>query len=208
MLSVSGIRSAALALIDRDGLESLSMRRLAQELDVQAASLYSHYRTKEDLLADIANEIMAEVDVSGFESGDWRRGLTVWARSYRAALAAHPHLVPVVAAGPGRREAALRRADAVHGGLVAAGWPPRHATMIGASTKYLVVGAAINSFARGFDADVQVYRDRYPNLSQAHRLAEHAAEIDADSFELALSAFLDGLGQTFAGLARDAGTGA
>ncbi|MFD0774465.1 TetR/AcrR family transcriptional regulator, partial [Streptomonospora algeriensis] len=108
MLSVSGIRTAALALVDRHGLEGLSMRRLAQELDVQAASLYSHYRTKEDLLADIANEIMAEVDVSGFDSGDWRRGLTVWARSYRAALAAHPNLVPVVAAGPGRREAALR----------------------------------------------------------------------------------------------------
>ncbi|MDT0303574.1 TetR/AcrR family transcriptional regulator [Streptomonospora wellingtoniae] len=200
MLSVTGIRSAALALVDRDGLESLSMRRLAQELDVQAASLYSHYRTKEDLLADIANEIMAEVDVSGFAYGDWRHGLTVWARSFRAALAAHPNLVPVVAAGPGRREAALRRADAVHGGLVAAGWPPRHATMIGASTKYLVVGAAINSFARGFDADVQVYRDRYPNLSQAHRLAEHAAEIDDASFELALSAFLDGLGHTLAAL--------
>nr|WP_156003835.1 TetR/AcrR family transcriptional regulator C-terminal domain-containing protein [Streptomonospora sp. PA3] len=205
MLSVRGIRTAALRLIDRDGLENLSMRRLAQELDVQAASLYSHYRTKEDLLADIANEIMAEVDVSGFESGDWRHGLTVWARSYRAALAAHPNLVPVIAAGPGRREAALRRADAVHGGLVAAGWPARHATMIGASTKYLVVGAAINSFARGFDADVQVYRDRYPNLSQAHRLSEHAAEIDNDSFELALSAFLDGLDRTFAALGHEPG---
>ncbi|MBB6000796.1 TetR/AcrR family transcriptional regulator [Streptomonospora salina] len=205
MLSVSGIRTAALALVDRDGLEGLSMRRLAQELDVQAASLYSHYRTKEDLLADIANEIMAEVDVSGFASGDWRSGLTVWARSYRAALAAHPNLVPVVAAGPGRREAALRRADAVHGGLVAAGWPARHATMIGASTKYLVVGAAMNSFARGFDDDVQVYRDRYPNLSQAHRLSEHAAEIDDDSFELALSAFLDGLDRTFAALGSDLG---
>jgi AcrR family transcriptional regulator len=197
LLSVPAIRAAALALIDRDGLEGLSMRKLAQELDVQAASLYSHYRTKEDLLTDIANETMADVDVSGFATGDWRHGITTWARSYRAALAAHPNLVPVIAAGPGRREAALRRADAVHGGLVAAGWPPRHATMIGASTKYLVVGAAIHSFARGFDADVQVYRDRYPNLSQAHRLAEHAAEIDGDSFELALAAFLDGLDHVF-----------
>ncbi|MBV2364693.1 TetR/AcrR family transcriptional regulator [Streptomonospora nanhaiensis] len=205
ILSVSGIRAAALAVIDREGLAALSMRRLAQELDVQAASLYSHYRTKEDLLADIANEIMAEVDVSGFATGDWRHGLTVWARSYRAALAAHPNLVPVIAHGPGRREAALRRADAVHGGLVSAGWPARHATMIGASTKYLVVGAAINSFARGFDADVQVYRDRYPNLSQAHRLAEHAAEIDRDSFELALSAFLDGLSRIYEGLGADTG---
>src|SRR5699024_12425375 len=95
-------------------------------------------------------------------------------------------------AGTVRRKVALLLADNVHGGLVRAGWPPRHATMIGASTKYLIVGAATQSFARGFDDDVRVYRDRYPNLSQAHRLPEHASEIDEASFELALSAFRDG----------------
>ncbi|TQN32157.1 TetR family transcriptional regulator [Haloactinospora alba] len=200
ILNAQRIRATALALVDRVGLEGFSMRKLAHELDVQAASLYSHYRTKEDLLADIADEIMSGVDVSGFDTGDWRHGLTVWARSYRSALAAHPNLVPFIAAGPGRRTEALRRADAVHGGLIAAGWPARHATMIGASTKYLVVGAATNSFARGFDDDVRVYRDRYPNLSQAHRLSEHAAAIDHESFELALSAFLDGLTQLYASL--------
>ncbi|GAB3212386.1 TetR/AcrR family transcriptional regulator [Marinactinospora thermotolerans] len=197
ILSPERIRRAALDLVDRDGLEGLSMRRLAGELGVQAASLYGHYRTKDDLLHDIANEIMEKVDVSGFEGGDWRHGLTVWARSYRAALAAHPHMVPFIAMGPGRREASLRRADAVHGGLTGAGWPPRMATLIGAATKYLVVGAAINSFARGFDDDVRVYLDRYPNLSQAHRLSEHAAHIDGDGFDLALSAFLDGLADRF-----------
>jgi AcrR family transcriptional regulator len=200
ILTRSGIRAAALGIVDRDGLGGLSMRRLAEVLDVRAASLYSHYRTKEALLADVADEITSGADVSGF-SGGWRAGLALWARTYHAALAAHPHLVPVVAAGPGRREEALQRADAVHGGLVAAGWPARQATLIGASTKYLVVGAAINSFARGFDADVRIYRDRYPNLSQAHRLSEHAGEIDRDGFELALSAFLDGLDLLYARVA-------
>ncbi|MDT0328628.1 TetR/AcrR family transcriptional regulator [Nocardiopsis lambiniae] len=193
ILSRPAIRRAALSLIDRDGLDGLSMRKLAQELDVRAASLYSHYRTKEELLIEVADEVTEGIDVSGFGGGDWRGGLTAWARSYRDAITAHPNLLPVIAAGPGRREEALRRADAIHGGLVGAGWPPRYATMIGASTKYLILGSATSSFARGFDDDVRVYRDRYPNLSQAHRLAEHAAEIDEDSFELALSAFLDGL---------------
>ncbi|MFV2195036.1 TetR/AcrR family transcriptional regulator [Nocardiopsis sp. LOL_012] len=197
ILSKPAIRAAALALIDREGLEWLSMRKLAQELDVQAASLYSHYRTKEELLGEVADEVTSRIDVSGFDSGDWREGIGSWARSYRAALAEHPNLVPVVAAGPGRRDEALRRADAVHGALVRAGWPPRYATMIGASAKYLVVGAATQSFARGFADDVWVYRDRYPNLSQAHRLSEHAAEIDQASFDLALEAFLDGLARVF-----------
>jgi len=206
ILSKPAIRAAALAVIDRDGLEKLSMRKLAQELDVRAASLYSHYGNKDELLAEISDEVTADIDVSGFDQ-DWREGLARWARSYRDALTRHPNLVPVAAAGPGRREEALRRADAVHGGLVGAGWPPKQATMIGASAKYLIVGAATQSFARGFDDDVRVYRDRYPNLTQAHRLPEHASEIDDASFELALTAFLDGLEGLFAQVTRGESVG-
>ncbi|MFI5958586.1 TetR/AcrR family transcriptional regulator [Cryptosporangium sp. NPDC051539] len=191
LLNRERIRSTALAMIDRDGLDGLSMRRLAAELGVRAASLYGYLATKEELLTDLADQVMTTVDTGGFAAG-WRNGLTVWARSYREALAAHPNLVPFLAHSPGRRPQALRHADAVHGGLTSAGWPPRYATMIGASTKYLVVGAAMTSFSGGFADDVEVYVGRYPNLSQAHLLAGHE-EIDRDSFELALTAFLDGL---------------
>ncbi|TCO46755.1 TetR/AcrR family transcriptional regulator [Actinocrispum wychmicini] len=193
LLSRDRIRVAALAIIDRDGLPGLSMRRLAADLGVQAPSLYSHFPTKDALLDEVCDAIMSAVDVSDFAGTDWRKGIRTWARSYRAALAAHPNVVPFLAGGPARRDSALRVADAVHGGLVRAGWPPKLATMIGASTKYLVLGAAIGSFSRGFEDDVQVYLDRYPNLNQAHRLAEHADEIDQGSFELALDAFLHGL---------------
>lgn len=193
LLSRAGICAAALKIVDAEGLPALSMRKLAADLGVQVASLYSHVRTKDDLLQEIANEIMEQVDVTGFGTGDWRTGVARWARSYRAALRAHPNMVPLLAAGPARRETALQRADAVHGGLVGAGWPPRHATLIGASTKYLVLGAAMTSFGKGFDDDLQVYVDRYPHLDQAHRLRENADQIDHDAFELALTAFLDGL---------------
>lgn len=193
LLSRERIREAALELIDAEGLPALSMRKLAAQLGVQAASLYTHYATKDELLEAIASSIMAQVDASVFETSDWRAGLLSWARSYRAALAAHPNFVPAIAAGPGRRDEALRAADAVHGGLVRAGWPPRYATMIGASTKYLVLGAAMASFAHGFADDARVYLDHYPNLAQAHLLQRHADEIDAGSFELALTAFVDGL---------------
>ena len=193
VLNRERIHQGALRIVDAEGLDGLSMRRLAAELGVRAPSLYGHVASKEDLLHAVANEVMDAVDVSAFESGDWQRGLRVWARSYRAALATHPNLVPFLAYGPARREASLRAADAVHGGLVGAGWPPRYATMIGASTKYLVVGAAMGSFSRGFEDDVQIYVDRYPNLVDAPSLREHADEIDAASFELALDAFLAGL---------------
>ncbi|WP_067699237.1 TetR/AcrR family transcriptional regulator [Nocardia jejuensis] len=193
LLSRERIADAALALIDRDGLTELSMRKLAAELGVQAASLYGHYPTKDEVLDDIARGVMARVDTSAFESGDWLAGLTGWARSYRAALVRHPNFVPYLASGPGTREENLRAADAVHGGLVSAGWPPREATMIGAATRYLVMGSTMGSFSRGFEDDAQVYRDRYPHLDQAHLLRAKADEIDTESFELALTAFTDGL---------------
>ncbi len=187
------IRDTALAMIDEQGLAALSMRRLARELGVQAASLYSHYPTKDHVLDAVANLLTKHVDTSGFDDGDWRRGLTTWARSYLAALAAHPNAVPVVASGAGRRDEFLTMANAVHGGLVGAGWPPRDATTIAGAVKYLVIGAASTPFASGFADDVQVYLDRYPNLTQAHRLREHAERIDQDSFELGLSSLVRGL---------------
>jgi AcrR family transcriptional regulator len=193
VLNRERIHAGALRIVDADGLDGLSMRRLAAELGVRAPSLYGHVASKDDLLHAVANDVMARVDVSAFTEGDWLLGLRVWVRSYRAALATHPNLVPFLAYGPARREASLKAADAVHGGLVGAGWPPRYATMIGASAKYLVVGAAMGSFSRGFEDDVQIYHDRYPNLVDAPSLREHADEIDAASFELALDAFLDGL---------------
>jgi AcrR family transcriptional regulator len=193
LLSRGLIRDTALAIIDEHGLPALSMRRLAEALGVQAASLYSHYPTKDDVLDAVTNLVVGDVDTSGFADGDWRTGLTTWARSYRSALAAHPHVVPLVASGAGRREAFLAMADAVHGGLVGAGWPPRSATTIAGAVKYLVIGAASTPFASGFADDVQVYLDRYPNLTQAHRLAADAERIDHDSFELGLAALVEGL---------------
>ncbi|GAA4884351.1 TetR/AcrR family transcriptional regulator [Saccharopolyspora cebuensis] len=192
LLSPDRIRLAGLEIIDELGLEALSMRRLADRLGVKAASLYNHVPGKDELLHEIADGVMRAVDVSGFEQ-DWATGLRTWARSFRAALIAHPHLVPFLASGPARRETALRRADAVHGGLTSAGWPQRYATMIGASTKYLVVGSAMGSFSAGFPDEAEVYDERFPHLDRAHLLREHAAEIDADSFELALAALVDSL---------------
>lgn len=204
LLSGGRMLRAGLEIIDAEGLEALSMRRLAQHLGVRAASLYNHVATKDELLQAIAEEVMSSVDVSGFEL-DWATGLRTWARSYRAALAAHPNLVPFLASGPARRETALQRADAVHGGLTRAGWPQRYATMIGASTKYLVVGAALGSFSAGFVDDAEVYSDRFPHLDQAHLLREHAEDIDNNSFELALEALVDGLRQLHPRLVAGAG---
>lgn len=197
LLSRELIRDVTLRLVDEHGLDAVSMRRIATELGVRAPSLYSHYATKEELLDDIADAIGESVDVSGFAGDDWQEALRRWARTYRDALAAHPNMVPFLAASPGTRPVSLQASDAIHGGLTRAGWPPRFATMIGASIKYIVIGSAITSFAGGFDDHIDTYNERYPHLSQAHRLREYAAEIDSDSFDLILESFLRELARRY-----------
>lgn len=78
LLSKPIIRDTALKLVDEHGLTDFSMRKLATVLGVQAPSLYSHYANKDELLDDVANVIMESVDVSGFDSDDWRGALRTW----------------------------------------------------------------------------------------------------------------------------------
>jgi AcrR family transcriptional regulator len=193
LLSRERIVEAAAALIDAEGLDALSVRRLATELGVAGPSLYNHFRTKAEIVDAVADAVVAQVDVSAFATHGWREALRLWARSYHAVLAAHPNIVPVLARGPGRRPAALAMADTVYGGLIEAGWPPARATHIGALLRYLVTGAALGSFALGFDEDPQVYADRYPHLRRAHLLAEHRHSVDEGAFALGLETVLAGL---------------
>ncbi|MBV6697912.1 TetR/AcrR family transcriptional regulator [Kitasatospora aureofaciens] len=224
LLSRERIVAAALQLIDAEGLDALSTRRLATELSVSGPSLYNHFATKDELLDAVVDTVIGEVDLSMFGSvatgiaaeGDaageaaaggretpWPDALRDWARSYRAALAAHPNIVPVLAQGPGRRPNALRLADAVFGHLVDAGWPRGQATRIGALMRYFVTGSALASFAAGFPADAEVYDAAdYPHLGEAHRLAGHRGTVDEGAFDTGLEALLDGLALRFERLAE------
>jgi AcrR family transcriptional regulator len=205
LLSRDRIVETALVLVDAEGLQAVSTRRLAAELGVSGPSLYNHFRTKDEILDAVADTVVAQVDLSMFEraADDWRTALLEWARSYRAALAAHPSIVPFLAQGPGRRPAGLRLADAVFGAMVDAGWPPAHATRIGAMMRYFVAGSALGSFARGFVGDPGAYDPAdYPHLGQAHLLPEHQRQVDEGAFEAGLRALLDGLAVQFAQVKR------
>lgn len=193
LLSRERIVEVATALLDAEGLEAVSTRRLAAELGVRGPSLYNHFSTKDEILDAVANAIVSRVDVSFFTSHDWSEALRLWGHSFRDALARHPNIVPYLARGPGRRPASLAMADAVYGGLVKAGWPPARATHIGALMRHFVAGAALGSFARGFVEDPELYAADYPHLGQAHRLAAHQRAVDDGAFTLGLDALISGL---------------
>ncbi|HKS98879.1 MAG TPA: TetR/AcrR family transcriptional regulator C-terminal domain-containing protein [Rugosimonospora sp.] len=210
VLTRQRIVEAATAILDAEGLAALSTRRLAQELGVRAPSLYNHFVTKEQMLDAVADAIIAGVDLSMFGRHAWDEALLEWARAYRRALAAHPNAVPFLARGPALRPAALGLADAVYGALVDAGWPPSHATRIGAAMRYFVAGSALGSFALGFVDDPGVYAGQYPHLHDAHRLREHHRRVDEGAFELGLAALVGGFTALYPKVARapgETGTG-
>ncbi|HEY3210757.1 MAG TPA: TetR/AcrR family transcriptional regulator [Actinomycetota bacterium] len=84
----------ALRIMDDEGLEALSMRRIGRELGVEAMSLYNHVEDKEDILDSICEAVVAEFQVPLAE--DWADGARRAAREYRRLLLAHPTVITLM----------------------------------------------------------------------------------------------------------------
>ena len=79
----------AIELADRNGLEALSMRKLGQELGVDAMALYRHVRSKDDLFDGIIELIVAEIERPA-AAGDWKTALREQVMAARAVMLRHP----------------------------------------------------------------------------------------------------------------------
>lgn len=93
------ITAAAVAIADREGLEAVSMRRVAAELGTGAASLYRYLDTREDLLDLMSDSTGAEY-VYAARSGDWLADLTALGEQGRAIIRRHPWLVSLILTRP------------------------------------------------------------------------------------------------------------
>src|SRR5688500_10680999 len=82
--------AAARRLIEEGGLERLTMRRLAAELEVLPNALYSHVVDKAALLDAVLDDVLGSIPVPATARGDWRRGLRTLMADTRAVLLAHP----------------------------------------------------------------------------------------------------------------------
>ena len=110
------VLSAAIELADRDGIESLSMRKLAHELGIEAMSLYTHVRSKNDLLDGLADAVVAQIPID-VDSGDWKASLRQLALTARTVMLRHPWAPRAVEAQTAPGPAALRYINAVLGVL-------------------------------------------------------------------------------------------
>src|SRR5262245_51832757 len=119
-LSRDGVLEAALRVVDAEGLEALTMRRLGAELGVEAMSLYKHLPGKEAVLDGLVERILAEVELSA-PGAEPREAIMAMARSYRRAALRHPRAFPLVATRRVTGPVGLRVLEAVLGQVVAAG---------------------------------------------------------------------------------------
>jgi len=112
---------AAISLADRDGIESLSMRKLGQKLGVEAMSLYNHVRNKVDLLDGMVDVVFGEIELPPVGM-DWRIAMRERAISARRALLRHPWAIGLMESRATPGPATLRHHDSVLGSLRTAGF--------------------------------------------------------------------------------------
>ena len=93
-LSRKRILEAAVQVMDEEGIEAVTMRRLGRELGVEAMSLYNHVDDKQAILEGICEAVMADYEFSE-PSGDWVDDARAGARAWRRLLKAHPNVIPL-----------------------------------------------------------------------------------------------------------------
>ena len=165
VLDQAQVVSAAVALLDEVGLDELTMRRLAAQLGVKAASLYRHVRNKEELLELLGDQISGEIPLPR-SAGSWRDQLSEMAWNVRRGLLAHRDAARVLASTPPAGPRRLRHIEAVLRTLRAAGLSERDS----ARAAY-----HLNNFVTEFAADearFAAYAAAAPGSSRRKMFAE------------------------------------
>lgn len=123
-LSAEGIFRAALRLVDAEGLEALTMRRLASDLGVAPMSLYGHVPTKEHLLLGLVNMVTREITLPDPGTPPWD-ALRMVTRNFRRVALQHPNLVPLTMRQPPTGSEGLLTLEAALDALRRAGLSPQ-----------------------------------------------------------------------------------
>jgi AcrR family transcriptional regulator len=194
----------AIRLADEGGIESLSMRNVAQELGVYPMALYNHFANKDDLLDAMVDVTYAEIDISAGGS-EWKAAMRQQASSIREVLARHRWALGVIQSrvhpGPGN----MRYHDTVIRALRQAGFSVEMAVHAFTVLDSFIFGFALQEQTLPFEGTDQVGElateilsqfpaDDYPYLAET--VAEHVGKPGYDfasEFDFGLDLILTGL---------------
>ncbi len=206
-LSEDAVVEAALAILKSDGLEAVTMRRVAAALDTGAASLYVYVPGREGLLQAMLDRVISVIELEAPDPSCWRAQLHSLLQHIHQTLVDHPGIAAMTLAESPTTEAVLRLTENLLGTLLAGGLDPQDAAWACDIFVLLVMATAREDHVRrparpGNDGDRrervdELYKtfaglppDRFPHL------AAYAAQMVANGeerFRFAIDVVLDGV---------------
>lgn len=142
------VLSAGLDLVERSGVEALSMRKLAAEVGVEAMSLYNHVANKDAVLDGITDLVLGRVDIPASTS-DWQQDIRNLADAFRAAALAYPRTTPLVLTRQLQSKSALPVTEAALATVRRAGFGPEESVHAMRAVLALLVGTLLREVGSG-----------------------------------------------------------
>lgn len=197
-LTHAQLASAALAVIDRDGIAGLSMRAVAKELSMSTMALYRYVHDREELEGLVVELVLSAVDTQPSDpDASWRERIEVMVGRLRDTVSAHPSVVPLTLTHRHRSLGVLRWSEAVLAILAGAGIEGEQRVIALRGLLSYVIGAVQLEHlgplsGNGTVAISQLPSAEFPFMAEAARHARNVAA-DREFFE-GLALLLRGLG--------------
>lgn len=199
-LNTQAIVDTAIAIADVDGLDAVSIRRVAAVLEVRPMSLYTHIVSKDELLELMANELVGTLIIESPLPEDWREALTVIARRSFDMFASHPWLVALFTRRPRHGPNAARQAKQLARAVERLRLPPEDVWRLLSIVNDYVLGNALRVASTGSARDLvetlsEEDRAALPEVAALSKVEE--TRLDDDGFEIGLQVVLDGVERRF-----------
>jgi TetR/AcrR family tetracycline transcriptional repressor len=199
---------AALAVVDSEGLDALTMHHVAEALGVTAMTLYRHIEDKGALIDALVDVVLDEVPPTPVDDGqEWASAVVAYCRRLRQAVLAHPALASLVSRRVGASVRDLGQMDAVVGVLRAQGFDGSEAVQVVLAAKVYTLGALAWEVPRTRLQSKAAYRQQVRQVAQRLPVdsSQHLRELwpavadgaSDEQFERGLTALLTGFATTF-----------
>ena len=192
-LKRADVVTGALAQLDTDGLDGLTMRKLGALLGVQAGGIYWHFTNKAALLGAMADRIVGEVTATPLSPGPWDAQLAEIAHRMRRALLAHRDGARVVAGTYVVEPNTVRGGEAAIRILTGAGFPVDRAGWVIFTAMYYVLGFTIEEQAQRAEGDWEQRGADLPDTELSRAMDSVVRADPEERFGYGLELFLDGV---------------
>ncbi|MGJ7419427.1 TetR/AcrR family transcriptional regulator [Streptomyces cinereoruber] len=185
LLDRERIATTALEVVDEKG--EFSVPQIAKRLGVQTASVYHHVDGRDGIVELLRERVAAAIDGGTLDLEPWDAALVAWARSYRAAFAAHPRTIPLLMTSPVRAPKVLAQYERAVARLLDAGFALPDVMPVIIALENLVLGSALDLAA---PESMWELADETATPHLARALAAVPEGRANQAFELALTGYL------------------